>query len=306
MAIQNPLKEGTNAAGGFLVPDEAADLLIKGVLNESAALSMAGNVQTTSSKKVTFPVLTDVPVASFVAEAGAKPTSGAEFGQVAVNVKKLAVIIPFTDELLEDAAIDPRLLVDAPVREAFAKTIDRHILGFDGAAALATSFDNRLYDTTQTADLGTTGDALRLAVSDAMADVEANGYSPNGLILPSDVRKHLRDKRKAVETTDPVYGDMADPFYGLRTAYSSNLYPIGSAEADGKMVGVVGDFSQLIVRIRSDIQVTASNQATVTIGGNAVNLWESNMTALRFEMRLGVIAHDVSRAFSKITNEDNA
>lgn len=303
MAINNPLKESVDAAGGYIVPDDVArETLIKGLLTETPTLSLAGNTGVTSSKKVTIPVMTDFPTAAFVGETAAKPTTGGEFGQVVLNVKKIAAIVPFSDELLEDAVVDPTILMSDQVRVAFGRLIDRHILGFDGTAAVTTSFDNRLYGTTQTADLGTD---LRLTISDAMADVEAAGYTPNGVILPSDARRYLRDGRRQVETKDPLYTS-TDWAYGMNTAYSSNLYGLGAAEADGKMVGIVGDWSNLIVRIRSDISVASSNQATVTIGGSAVNLWETNMTALRFEMRLGVVAHDLNRAFCKLTNEDNS
>jgi hypothetical protein len=301
MAINNPLKEGVNAAGGYLVPDEYANLLIQGVRDESAALTLAGNVQTTSAKTMNFPVLTDTPEASFVGEGEKKPTSGAGFSQFTINVKKLAVIIPMTTELLDDAVYDPRVLIDAPVRKAFARLIDQHILGYAKDAPVSTNFNNALCDTTQAAYLGAEHDALRLSISDAMGKIEANGYSPNGVILPSDARQYLRDARQAVESTNVLYQG-TDWSYGMRNGFSSNLQPMDS-QSTGP-VGIIGDFSQLVVRMRQDISVSVSDQAVVTINGEPVSLWESNLVALRYEMRVACGAFDLNRSFAKIIAND--
>lgn len=304
MAINNPLTEGTDAAGGYLVPDDVArQTLIAGLLTETPTLSLS-NSGVTSSKRVRIPVMTDFPEASFVNETAPKPTSGGEFSQIELNVKKIAVIVPFSDELLEDAVQDPTVLMSDEVRKSFSRTIEKHLIGCAGSAGVfTTSFDNCLEGVGTYTVLGSEGDALRLAISESMADVEANGYTPNGVILPSDARRHLRDARKTVETTDPVYA-AADWAYGMRTAYSSALYPVSATPAYAP-VAVVGDWSHLLVRIRSDISVASSNQATITIGENQVNLWEQNMTALRFEMRIGANLWDGNRAFSKIVTADD-
>lgn len=298
MAINNPLKEGVNAAGGYLVPDEYANLLIEGIRDESAALTLAGNVQTTSSKTMNFPVLTDTPEASFVGEGEKKPTSGAGFSQFTINVKKLAVIVPMTTELLDDAVFDPRVLIDAPVRRAFARLIDQHILGYARTAPVSTQFNNALLNTTAEATMGAQNDSLRLAISDAMGQVEENGYNPNAVILPSDGRQYLRDARKAVEATDVLYTG-TDWAYGMQTGFSSNLHYMGD-EAEGP-IGVVGDFSNLVVRMRQDISVAVSDQAVVTINNEPVSLWERNMVAVRYEMRMACGAFDLNRSFAKIT-----
>lgn len=297
MSINIPMTEGTPAAGGYLVPDEYAGLLIDGVLAESAALSLAGNVATTSAKTTNWSVLTDTPTAAFVGEGQAKPVSGAGFDTFQINQKKLAVIVPMSTELLEDAQTDPRVLIDAPVRRAFAQTIDAHLLGWDPTGSISSNFDSSLADTNQYVELDATGDTLRSATSAAMAKIEANGYTPNAVIWASDAKAALRNAHKAVETTDLVYAGL-DPFYGLTSAYSSNLSHVGSSDVG--VCGYVGDFNHLIVRIRSDISVSVSDQATLTIDSTPVNLWENNLVAVRYEMRIGAGAHDVTRAFCKV------
>jgi hypothetical protein len=70
------------------------------------------------------------PTAAFVAEGAAKGVTGAEFTQLAVDVKKMATIVLYTEEVLEDAQYDPQVLVNADVGAAFTDLIDAHILGY--------------------------------------------------------------------------------------------------------------------------------------------------------------------------------
>jgi len=303
MANQIPFAEGTDAAGGILVPEEYGSVLVDGLRRESAIASLA-RVERIGSNQRIYSVYSGRPQVDFVDEAAEKPVTGAEFGSLTLNVKKLAAIVLYTQELLEDAQDDPRRLVTPDVVGAFADKLDAHMLGYANGSAITGSFDDELTDTTASSEIGTTGDAFAKAVSDSMEDVEASGYTPNAIVAASDVRAHLRDARNTVETTVPVYtagyNREPDTLYGLPLAYTSNLdgFPAGA----GKVAGVVGDFSQAVIAIRSDITVKTSDQATVNVGGTPVNLWQTNQLAVLWEMRVGFAVHDLNGAFSKITN----
>lgn len=302
MANQIPFSS-TDAAGGYLVPDEYGQTLIDGIRRESAVANLA-RVERVGSNNRSWAVYSGRPAVEFVSESGEKPVTGAEFGEVVLNVKKLAAIVIYTEELLADAQEDPRLLVTPDVVGAFADKIDAHALGYAAGSAISGSFDAELCNTTASAELGTTGDAFAKAVSDCMEDVESNGYTPNAIVAASDVRAHLRDARNTVETTVPVYtagyNREPDTLYGLPMSYSSNLdgFPAGA----GNIAAVVGDFSHAILGIRQDITVKTSDQATVNIGGTPRNLWQRNEIAVLWEMRVGFQVHDLNKAFSKVTN----
>jgi hypothetical protein len=141
-----------------------------------------------------------------------------------------------------------------------------------------------------------------------MALVEANGYQPNGVILANDARAHLRNARAAVETT-------ASRSTRRAARSRSRSTPVGAAAAlhdqpadvrrrgrAGRVVGVVGDFSQAVLGIRKDISLSFSDQATIDVGGTLHHLWQQNKVASRWEMRVGFVAHDLNRAFAAIIN----
>lgn len=303
MSNSIPFASSPDAAGGFIVPEEFGSTLIDGLRRESAVASLA-RVERIGSNNRTYSVYSGRPEVDFVDEAGEKPVTGASFSQIYLNVKKLAAIVIYTEELLADAKEDPRLLVTPDVIGAFADKIDAHCLGYAAGSAITGAFDDELTSTSQSNELGSTGDALALAVSNALEDVEGNGYSPSGLVAASDVRAHLRNARSAFDDTAAVYtagyNREPDTLYGLPLSYTSNLdgFPAGS----GNIAAVVGDFSHAILGIRQDITVKTSDQATVSVGGTPVSLWSTNQVAVLWELRVGFACHDLDRAFSTITN----
>lgn len=303
MANNSPLNITTNGAGGYLWEEQYGDILIDGIQRESAIASLA-RVDRLNGKREIYSIYSGRPTVGFVDEGAEKAVTGAEFSQTTLNVKKLAAIVVYTEELLEDARQDPRVLINQDLAAAFADKIDAHALGYAAGAAITSSFDSELAETSQNHELGTGGDAFAVGVSAALADVEGNGYKPNGLIGASDLKAHLRDARNTVETAQPVYtpgyNREPDSIYGLPISYSSNLD--GFTAAAGKKVAVVGDFSHAILGIRKDLTMRVSDQATVNIGGTQHNLWQRNEVAVLWEMRVGFVAHDLNRAFSVITN----
>jgi predicted phage gp36 major capsid-like protein len=304
MANAVPLLEGTDASGGYLVSEHYGSTLQNTLRRESAVMALS-RVDRVVGRREKYAIYAGRPTAAFVAEGAAKAATGAEFSELVVNIKKIASVVMYTEELLEDAREDPSVLVGADVEAAFMNLIDAHALGYQAGTAIVGSFDSELTNTTQTDELGTGGDAFAIAVSAAMERIESNGGSPNGIVAASDVRAHLRDARATTyDPTSPVYTQgfnrEPDTLYGVPIRYSSNLdgFPAGA----GKIAAVVGDFNHAVFALRRDITVRTSNQATIDVSGTLHNLWQQNKTAVLWEMRVGFAAHDINRMFSNITN----
>jgi hypothetical protein len=298
MANQIPLSGATDAAGGYVLPEEQGDILVNAVLNEAAALSLAGDARATSVRKTTFPIWLGTPTAGFISEGGSKPTTGAEFSEGTITTQKVASIVLFTDEMLEDLQNgDVNVLIDSGVRTAIAQLIDGHALGVVSAASVTSSFDVALADTAQQVALGSGEDAFRTAVSAAMGSLEANGYtdpSQYGIVYGPGYRQHIRDARVvdgAGTTNQELYAN-SDPLYGIGRGVSSNLQNVSQSGT----VAVVYNRANQHVRIRKDVEVSVSTEATVA----GRNLFEDNLTAVRYETRLGQYIHDLDDAAVKI------
>lgn len=303
MANNTPLSGLTDAAGGIILPQAQGDLLTNGVLNESGAITIAGDRRATSSRREAFAIWNGTPTAEFVGEGGTKPVTGAEFGGGTLNIKKIATIITFTDEMLEDVQNgDLNVLVDSGIRTAISKLIDAHVVGRSAGSNVTTSFDNSLRSTTQVVEFdGSQRDGFQLAVSAAMGSLEANGYTDIGAVVPADAARYIRDARTG-GSIEALYQPLgADPFYGLPRAVSSNLDGItttAGTTGGNKVVGYVLSRPNFHVRVRKDVTVMPSREATV--GGTS--LYQLDLTALRYVTRLGVWIHDINRSVVKIEN----
>jgi hypothetical protein len=311
MANNTPLSGLSDAAGGIILPEAQGALLTNGVLQQAGALSIAGDARTTSSRREAFAIWNGTPTAEFVGEGGTKPVTGAEFAGGTLNVKKVATIVTFTDEMLEDVQNgDLNVLVDGGIRTAISDVVDANALGLDSGTAITGAFDSELVGTTQTVEIDLSKqDSLALAVSAAMGSLEANGYTDLAVLQSGDVARHLRDARitgvsgggtAAASVTALSQGlyQQVEPFYGLPRATSTNLNTLSETAGAGKTVAVVVSRPNLHVRIRHDVRVTRSNEATV--GGTS--LFQNDLTALRYVTRLGFWVHDLNRSVVKINN----
>jgi HK97 family phage major capsid protein len=301
-----PLLEGTDAAGGFLVPDGQGGIVFaRGLNRESAVAGMPGlRIRQVLGKREKLTEYVGRPTVATVAEAAPKPATGAEYAQVTLDIVKAATIIMYSEELIEDAVEDPTVLINNDVRAAFADYVDANALGRNAAGTIVGSFNSELAETTQTVELGSTGDALAQAVSAAMAKVEANGYQPTGVILANDARAHLRNARATVETTMPVYSDgytqPINNLWGLPLRFTTNLTTFATAATSGLVKGIVGDFSQAVLGLRKDIGLSFSDQATIDVSGTLHHLFQQNKVASRWEWRGGFVVHDLNRSMCAI------
>lgn len=109
--------KGTNSAGGFLVPSDLVDEILKAPDNPNYLTSKARRFDTTSDAE--FPVVVDAPTVDIVAEEGGDGTDDFAVGKVTLGAHKISHLIKVSEELLADSAYD----VEALVREELGKAI---------------------------------------------------------------------------------------------------------------------------------------------------------------------------------------
>ena len=310
MANNTPFSGLSDAAGGILLPEAQGALLTNGVLQEAGALAFAGDARTTSSHREAFTIWNGTPTAEVVGEGGTKPVTGGEFGGGTLNIKKIASIVTFTDEQLEDVQNgDMNVLVDSGVRSAIADIADANAVGKDSGTNLSGAFDSELSASTQVVDWDSTAqDGIQLAVSAALGSLEANGYGKNyndlGILVHPSYARVVRDARAtnggtvATAQAQGLYGVAADPFYGLPIYTSTNLNTFAEAAGANKVVAVVAHRPNIHVRVRHDVRVKVSTDAS--IGGTS--LYQNDLTGFRYVWRGGVYVHDLNRAVVSITN----
>jgi HK97 family phage major capsid protein len=102
-------QEGVGADGGFAVPPDFRTEIVKKVMGEDSLLGMADQM-VTSSNAITVPLDQTAPwdssggiQAYWESEAGQKTQSKVALSELTVKANKVIVLVPMTDELLQDA-----------------------------------------------------------------------------------------------------------------------------------------------------------------------------------------------------------
>jgi hypothetical protein len=310
-----PFLEGTAASGGYLVPDGqngpiSSRTFDRGLARESAVLSMPGlRRQVVNGKREKYTEYVGRPAVSTVAEGADKPATGAELAEVTLDIVKAAGIVMLTEELIEDAgggAARPDRH-GHPCRVRGLGRLERarpHVRGHDRRARSTRSCRRRRRPSSSARPA--TRSRRRV---ERDGDVEANGYSRPGIIAANDVGSTSATRATALDATKPVY---YDGFSDERRAIPNDVRAAGSAHhepadvrgtaAAGRVVAVVGDFTQALFAVRNEVRRKVSTDATVDVSGTDHRLWQQNKLGVLWEMRAGFVVHDLNRAFAAVIN----
>ncbi len=269
---------------------------------------------------VAVPVVTGRLQAGWTAEAGQKPASAGALQLKNIDPKKIAVIAVVSREVVRSNPGNYMNLCRSQVAEAFAVGFDQAALydaGPDGTAG-AGPFATYINQTTKEVELGTT----------AQADGGIYGDIVAGLKLLVDDGKRLRgfalDDRmeptmlSSVDTTGrPIWIDtpldattaamfeanQSQPARPGRLIGRPSYMSEGVAGGtDDTVLGFGGDWSQAAWGVVGGITFDISDEATVTINGTLISLWERNLVAVRAEAEYGWLVNDTA-AFVRFQDE---
>jgi len=118
---------GFNASYGVLVVGEYLPELIENLNSFGAARGAVGITRMTNDS-ITMPRITDDVVVYDVAEAGTINQSNANVDLVSIYAKKTAALMPMSNELLNDATVDPVNLATGSVIRSIGKWEDESFL----------------------------------------------------------------------------------------------------------------------------------------------------------------------------------
>ena len=116
--VSNDLAVGTDAKGGYLVPDEFEQQLIDKLQEQNFMRTLATIIQTASGDRK-IPIVTGHGEASWMDENGLYPESDDAFGQATIGAFKLGTIIKISDELLNDSVFN----LESYIANEFARRI---------------------------------------------------------------------------------------------------------------------------------------------------------------------------------------
>ena len=274
------------------LPTDLSQEILRKTTESSAIMRLARRVNL-PGRGLTIPVITADAEANWVAETNQKPVSNPGISSKLMTPYTIAVIVPFSKQFLRDL----RSLYDELVRrlpDALGLCFDKTVIG--AKEKPGTNFDNFAECTAQSM-LATSDSDLYDALVAAKTDIAAHGGILNGWALSPQGEGLLLGARDVYQGR-PLFIASAqdgDPsrVLGAPTVSAKGLYKAGTAGTDGTpaIVGVAGDWTQALYGTVEGVEVSVSDQASVTIGSGTsaelVSLWERNMVAVRAEIEVG-------------------
>lgn len=159
--VLNPMDEGTAADGGNMVPAEYAALVMMTIRSKSHFVSKCTPWRIANGYVGYVPTLATLPSVVWVGENEPITASKPTIGKLTLTLKKTAVIVPFSNELLEDANVDVVAFVARTVGASLALEYDTQI-----ARGTGTPWTGLLGQTTSVWNLGGTTTSGNLNYND--------------------------------------------------------------------------------------------------------------------------------------------
>lgn len=290
---------------GFITPEQAGPIFDEAAKG-SAAMSLIRKVPLGASGQA-FPVVTSRPTANWTAEGTKKHTTEAGLGLVKMKPEKLTAIAVASQEVIRANPGGYSETLQALLAEAFARAFDLAVFHNKGGDGNGTSpFETTLAATTKTLTLGNVaGTNTYDDIVKAMA-LNLQGTPKKkvtGFAFDTGFEIDLLNTKDT--TGKPLFAEAA--YTGAVPALRSGSV-LGRATymhenvGEGKIVGFAGDWSKCAWGTVGGIAMDISTEATVTINGELVSLYENNLVAVRAEAEYGFTVAD-KEAFVKISRK---
>lgn len=272
------LSGGTAADGGYLVPEEFANVIIEDIRDKNIMRQFA-SVMTTQSDTVHIPSLTSRPKAAWRAEKAVKSTSTASFTENVLTPYSLAAIVPLSNELVADAQLGVGGSIVNYIAGLMSTSLaeeEEKAFWTGSGTGRPTGVDGGAYTLRTVAAGAGANDTTRADTIISAYQNTPQGYRNRAVWVMNmgtlgEVAR-LKDSQNRYLLTDLASG----PTQTLkgRPVYESNFIAGGTA--------LFGDYSFYQIVDREGISVRVSDEATVA-GSSA---FEKNLTYVRVEKRV--------------------
>jgi HK97 family phage major capsid protein len=298
MAITAATTTGNFA--GFLSRDQSAPIFERAA-RSSVVQSLVPQTQLGINGQ-SIPVVTGRLSAGWVAEGAAKPASSGSLGLKTMDPKKLAVIAVVSAEVVRANPGNYMGIIRNQVGDAFAQAFDAATLH-----GTNTPFTTYIAQTTKSVEIGTTAQTAGGVFGDINAGLSLlvnDGKRLSGFALDDRFEPILNG---ATDTAgrpifiDSPLVDNAGPIRQGRLLGRNAYVGEGVYGAATSTLGFGGDWSQAAWGAVDGISYKVSTEATVTINGELVSLFENNLVAVLAEAEYGFLVND-TQAFVEYVN----
>lgn len=293
------MNEGTDSAGGFIVPEEFA-AEVNRVVEDFGLVAKLARKFPMKSDTLNVPRLSATVSVTYPGEATAGTASQPTFERVQLIAKTCVGITPMSNELLEDAEVSVVDLLTELFAEAIAGKLDEQGLAGTGSPFTGILVDSNVTVVTPGNGGGEstfTGAATPDRCRDLIAQIKPWALQGAAFIMHRTVWSIIQQKKASsggdyfISAINPVVtgaaqtqgypNAMAGTLWGY-PVYLSDKMPTTTAVST-KFI-IFGSLRHLYVGTRKEMTVSISQDGTV--GG--VSLFETNQSAVRVTTRHAV------------------
>lgn len=237
----------TTLAGlpGSLLPPTLAGPIFDQVNEESAVQRLARRVPLSLTANTVVPVSMDIPAAGWVSEGGSKPVGSSAFGIKQMQGKKVALLVPVSEEIVRTNAAGVYDLLKQDLPTAIARAFDyAAIRGQDLRTGGAGPFADYLTKGANTVELGTTAQNAGGMYADlvkgeqlvANAGYDFSGFAADPMLRPT-LKLQTDTQGRPLFVQDPSLGFGGGSLIGYPAYYNRGVS--GAYRRSGDRVQVI-------------------------------------------------------------------
>lgn len=297
------LNTGTATDGTELVPEYYQSTIVR-IAKEYGLARRKGRVVPVQGKTY-WPTLTDIS-AYKIGERGRITAGKPVTGQFILDPEKLAVVVPMSRELLQDANIDVVNAIAALAAEAFAKLEDDMAFGIGASSAGEGIFKkNGVPSKTLT---GTAfSDATFEELLEATELLDESVVNSAEWVFSRSVFNILRKKRFEISSDKQefIFGapsqDAPATLWDLVYNLHRSMPKLADSAADTNFIALA-NFNDLFIGDRQEMTMDITTEATIvdTDGSTTRYLFQDDMVGIRFIQRLDIDLANHTKSFARV------
>lgn len=264
------------------LPSEVASTIIQKAQEESTVMRLAQSIALPGNG-LTIPVILGDPEAEWVEETNEKPVSTATLDKKVIKPYTLAVIVPFSNQFKNNMAGLYNAIVSR-LPKVLSQKFDATVFG-------NTPVPGSNFDTFASCTAQSFGSDPYTAFVQADADISAHDGITNGHIISPIAKSQLllaKDNDGRPLFINSIADNAIPKILGSETYQSKAAFK--SVPGGKDIIGVTGDWTKAMYGIAQNLALSVSDQATLTVGSETINLWQRNMFAVRAEIEVGFAA----------------
>ena len=287
-----PANITSRADAEAIIREQVISTIFQDAPKQSTFMSLARKLPNMTSNQTRMRVLDFLPTAYWVdGDTGMKQTTRQAWDNVFIEAAELAVIVPISEAVLDDAEFDIFGEITPRVNEAIGQRVDSAIIfGVNRPRNWQNDIITLARQAGNNVAVGSSPDYYNLLLGEGgvISKVEEDGFMATGALAAMTMRAKLRGIR-AEDGSLIFKSDMqGSTNYALDGA--PMYFPQNGSYDNTIAQLIVGDFKQAVYSIRQDVTVKILDQGVIqdpTTKEIVYNLAQQDMVALRIVFRMG-------------------